>query len=101
MWSMVMFDLPVLTAVERRDATKFRKVLQDLGYSMLQFSVYVRYIPIGGLSQASFGAIKRALPHGGEVRIFHISDRQWSTAFRFESAAAVEPESTPAQLAFL
>ena len=36
-----MFDLPVLTAPQRREATRFRKFLLDRGFSMVQFSVYV------------------------------------------------------------
>ena len=43
MWLMVMFDLPVLTKLERRAATKFRQFLLDEGYEMSQFSIYMRF----------------------------------------------------------
>ena len=100
MWSLVMFDLPVLTADQRREATRFRKFLLDSGYSMLQFSVYVRYLPIGGQNHSVIRKIKMGLPLDGQVRIFHITDRQWSTAFRFHNAQEQEPENTPTQIAF-
>ncbi|WP_442904906.1 CRISPR-associated endonuclease Cas2, partial [Gordonibacter sp.] len=36
MWCVVMFDLPVQTKVQQREATKFRKLLIDSGFSMVQ-----------------------------------------------------------------
>ncbi|MDD9851502.1 MAG: CRISPR-associated endonuclease Cas2 [Gammaproteobacteria bacterium] len=42
---LVLFDLPVTTKRERDKATRFRKKLLDDGYSMLQFSVYMRSCP--------------------------------------------------------
>lgn len=100
MWSLVMFDLPVKTKPQRREATGFRKLLLDMGYTMMQLSAYVRYIPTGALNPSHIARIKRHLPAGGEVRVFHITDRQWSTAFRFLSAEEKPPEDTPTQLAF-
>ena len=32
MWCVVMFDLPVATALERRAAMRFRNLLLDMGY---------------------------------------------------------------------
>ena len=43
MWMMVLFDLPVLTKQERKDANRFRKFLLDQGFDMCQFSVYLRF----------------------------------------------------------
>lgn len=100
MWSIVMFDLPVATKEQRRQASQFRKLLLDSGYAMLQFSVYTRYLPTGTNNHGTINRIKRALPDGGEVRIVHITDRQWATAFRFVAAESVPPEETPQQLAF-
>lgn len=37
---IVMFDLPVLTAQERRDYTRFRKHLLKNGFLMMQESIY-------------------------------------------------------------
>ena len=39
---IVFFDLPVVTARERKAATKFRNFLLKDGYHMIQFSVYSR-----------------------------------------------------------
>ncbi len=43
MWLFVFFDLPVTTKKGRRRATKFRKSLLDDGFTMMQYSVYVRH----------------------------------------------------------
>lgn len=43
MWLLVMFDLPVTTAAERRRARRFHNNLLDEGFTMKQFSVYLRY----------------------------------------------------------
>lgn len=40
-----MFDLPVVTAHDRKEYTKFRKYLLKSGFLMLQESVYCRLIP--------------------------------------------------------
>ena len=44
-WCVVMFDLPVATKKQRKEATRFRHLLLDEGFWMLQYSVYVRYSP--------------------------------------------------------
>ena len=43
MWLFVFFDLPVKTKKQRKEATTFRKYLEKDGFSMLQFSVYMRH----------------------------------------------------------
>ncbi|WP_197387472.1 CRISPR-associated endonuclease Cas2 [Ralstonia pseudosolanacearum] len=43
MWLLTMFDLPVGTKAERKAATSFRHFLQDQGFEMAQFSVYMRF----------------------------------------------------------
>ena len=97
-WSLVMFDLPVLTKVQRRQATQFRKYLLDLGYQMAQLSVYVRYSPSTQSLVPTVNKIKRNVPPGGEVRILTITDHQWVKALRFVNDESVEPADVPQQL---
>ena len=80
MWCLVMFDLPVKTKRQRHAATVFRNMLLDMGYGMVQYSVYVRYTPTQSGNRATVKMIKDNLPANGLVRILHISDHQWSTA---------------------
>ena len=44
MWILVLFDLPVTTKTERAKATHFRNALLDLGFEMVQFSVYIKLL---------------------------------------------------------
>lgn len=44
MWMMVLFDLPVLEKEERKEASDFRKFLLDEGFTMSQFSVYLKLL---------------------------------------------------------
>lgn len=41
---MIMFDLPVDTAVDRKQYRQFRKNLINEGFVMIQYSVYVRCV---------------------------------------------------------
>lgn len=98
MWSLVMFDLPVKTKKQRDIANGFRHLLLDHGFVRVQYSVYARFAPLAGGSAQAVSAVRANLPEGGEVRIFHITDQQWTTALRFCAAEASEPEETPQQL---
>ena len=98
MWCVAMFDLPVLTAPQRREATRFRKFLLDRGFLMVQFSVYVKYWPTGGIDMTTIKAIKGSLPTGGKVRGLAVTDRQWSSAYCFENAREQVADEAPEQL---
>ena len=43
MWVMIFFDLPTNTVKEKRAYTIFRKDLMKDGFTMFQFSIYVRH----------------------------------------------------------
>lgn len=98
MWNLVLFDLPVKTKEQRRVATQFRHLLLDLGWSMEQYSVYVRYVPTGMSVVPEIQEMRRHVPAQGKVEIVGITDRQWSKAIRFFNSAPEEPPEPPAQL---
>ena len=45
MWVMVLFDLPTETKKERKIYAIFRKQLLKDGFTMFQFSIYLRHGP--------------------------------------------------------
>lgn len=95
-WSLVLFDLPVSTKEERRQATAFRNLLLDMGYSRVQFSVYVRYTPTAGAAARALAWLRAAVPPGGQIRVLHVTDHQWATATRFENGEERDaPEQPP------
>ena len=42
MWVMVFYDLPTETKKDRKMAAKFRKDIMKDGFSMFQFSIYLK-----------------------------------------------------------
>ncbi len=99
MWCLVMFDLPTTTKADKKAYITFRNCLIDLGFSMVQYSVYAHYSPTGLIGTRLVNTIKRNLPAGGEIRIYHLSDKQWSKAIRFCNASEEKTEEKPPQLA--
>lgn len=76
-WLVVMFDLPTDTNEEKRKAARFRNDLLDIGYLMLQYSVYVRCAVTLDKKKhlmAELGAIN---PGTGSVKCLFITDAQW------------------------
>lgn len=60
---IVMFDLPVLTAQERRDYTRFRKHLLKNGFLMMQESIYCKYRGFHSYFYCGIGFILGILIH--------------------------------------
>lgn len=95
MWCLVMFDLPVKTKLQRHSATAFRHLLIDMGYSMVQYSVYVRYTPTQAGNRSTIQTLKANLPANGYIRVLHISDHQWSSSLRFSNMKREDENETP------
>ena len=76
-WILVMFDLPVDTPKNRKQATKFRNALLDDGYVMMQFSVYMRACPSYDRMKKHTERLRPILPENGYVRVIFITDKQW------------------------
>ncbi len=93
MWMMVMFDLPTDTKRERREASRFRNFLQDLGFSMAQYSVYMRFTGTRENSQKYIHAVKRNNPCTGDVNILFFTDTQFGDIIHLDKTEA------PSQLA--
>ncbi len=98
MWVMVLFDLPTDTDRQRKAATRFRKNLLDDGFTMFQFSIYLRFCPSMENAKVHIKRIKGQLPKEGKVGIMTITDKQWERMELFYQAHAVEKELGPQQL---
>mgnify|MGYP000443600759 CR=1 FL=1 len=98
MWLVVMFDLPVDTQAGRRAYAQFRKHLLRDGFTMMQFSVYIRHCASEENAAVHFRRIEMAVPDDGEVRIIGITDKQFERMRVFWGKRRKAPESAPAQL---
>ena len=100
MWTLVFFDLPTDTKEARKDYARFRKYLLKNGFSMMQYSIYMRHHASGENAVVHGKRIKNALPLDGEVRILQITDKQFGKMKIFQGEKSPEPENVPAQLEF-
>jgi CRISPR-associated protein Cas2 len=82
-WLLAMFDLPVTTKAARKEYARFRKALLRAGFSMLQFSVYARYLASEDAAEPFKRRIESELPDRGEVRLVLITDRQFGKMIVF------------------
>jgi CRISPR-associated protein Cas2 len=99
MWMMVMFDLPVGTKSERKQATRFRKHLLDLGFEMSQFSVYLRFCSGKEHTESLTRQIEGHVPKAGKVHILFFTDRQYENIVSFHGRVREEPWKNPEQFA--
>lgn len=83
MWLFTFFDLPVTTKKERKLATKFRQHLLDLGFQMVQFSVYSRVCPSKEKVENLVQKISYELPKNGSVDMLAITDKQFENIVSF------------------
>ncbi len=97
MWMMVLFDLPVLTKKERRDATKFRNFLLDQGFHMCQLSVYMRFCAGKEQTQVYTRRVERALPEAGNVQIVYFTDKQYENIVSFNGPVRRPANRNPEQ----
>jgi CRISPR-associated protein Cas2 len=98
MWLFAMFDLPVKTRPQRRDYTRFRKLLLREGFSQLQFSVYARYCMSEEASNAQCQRIAAHLPPEGQVRMLAVTERQFGKQRIFWGPKGQKTETPPPQL---
>ncbi len=98
MWIVVLFDLPTDTKVARKDYTRFRKFLLQDGFTMMQYSVYMRHSSSDENAQVHAKRVKDRLPNDGEVRIIKITDKQFGKIEVYYGKKRTKTEKAPIQL---
>jgi len=101
-WLIVAFDLPVVKKAQRKAAAHFREWLKDDGYSMLQWSVYIRPCVTVARQETHIERVKRNLPPEGSVRVVFVTRAQWERSFVIYGSPATQqsPEDLPEQAQF-
>lgn len=77
MWVLVLFDLPTETKKEKKAYTEFRKRLMADGFTMFQFSIYLRHCPSAENADVHIRRVKTILPKLGQIGILRITDKQF------------------------
>ncbi|WP_075556442.1 CRISPR-associated endonuclease Cas2 [Parabacteroides timonensis] len=78
MWVLVFFDLPTDTKKNKKAYTDFRKNLQKDGFTMFQFSIYVRHCASSENAEVHIKRVKSFLPEYGQVGLLCITDKQFA-----------------------
>jgi len=98
LWVLVLFDLPVVSKKERKIAARFRKEIMGDGFSMFQFSIYVRHCPSRENADVHINRVKKILPQKGHVGIMTITDKQFGCMEIFYGKKETPPPEVPQQL---
>ena len=98
MWILVFFDLPTETKMERKAASLFRKKLQTDGFTMFQFSIYIRHCPSRENAEVHINRVKSFLPSKGQVGILNITDKQFGSMEIFIGKKEESPTAHGQQL---
>lgn len=77
MWVLVLFDLPTETKKDRKRYADFRKKLIQDGFTMFQFSIYLRHCASRENAEVHIKRVKSFLPPAGQVGILCITDKQF------------------------
>ena len=100
MWVIVFFDLPTETPEDKKSYILFRKSLLHDGFTMMQYSIYIRHCPCIENAEVHIKRVKSILPPEGEVRILRITDNQFGKIDVFYGKKRKLIEQAPTQLQF-
>lgn len=98
MWILVFFDLPTETKKDKKEYALFRKNLQKDGFTMFQFSIYIRHCASKENMDVHIKRVKSFLPEYGKIGILTITDRQFGEMDIFYGKKAGKTQNVPIQL---
>lgn len=98
MWLLVLFDLPTETKKDIREYTLFRKRLIRDGFTMFQFSIYIRHCASMENAEVHKKRVKSFLPEYGKVGIICITDKQFGNIELFWGRKSQKPNAPGQQL---
>ena len=98
MWIMVFFDLPTETKKERKAHALFRKNLQKDGFTMFQFSIYIRHCASKENTEVHVKRVKDILPEKGMIGILRVTEKQFGEMDLFIGKKTKKPDSPIVQL---
>ena len=98
MWILVFFDLPTETKTDRKIYAIFRKKLLKDGFTMFQYSIYVRHCPSMENAAVHKQRVKKCLPDKGNIAILAITDKQFGIMELFYGVEKTALPRIPQQL---
>lgn len=98
---ILMFDMPVETAEERKAYRKFRKFLIKEGFIMHQFSVYSKLLLNSSANNAMLERLKINNPKKGSITLLTVTEKQFSRMIYLNGEKDTSIANSDARLVFL
>ena len=98
MWVFVFFDLPTSTRKEQKIAAHFRKQLMYDGFSMLQYSVYIRNCASRESMEVHIKRVQSMIPEHGHISMMSVTDKQYGEIMNFWGIKSSPLQEGPKQL---
>ena len=98
MWILVFFDLPTETKKDKKAYVNVKKGLQQDGFTMFQYSIYVRHCASKENMDVHLRRVQSIIPQAGHVGILSITDKQFSEIKLFTGKKAIQPNAPGQQL---
>lgn len=98
---ILMFDMPVDTADERKSYRKFRKFLLSEGFIMHQFSIYSKLLLNNTANTAMIGRLKENNPKKGNISLLTVTEKQFARMIYLHGEKNTCVANTDSRLVFL
>ncbi|MEN6501608.1 MAG: CRISPR-associated endonuclease Cas2 [Tenuifilaceae bacterium] len=98
MWILVLYDLPTETRAQRKASARFRKNLLGSGFSMFQFSAYIRHVASSESAEVQKRSVKSLMPEMGAIGILEITDKQFEKMEIYYGRKTQKTPKGPVQL---
>ncbi|KGR72136.1 CRISPR-associated endonuclease Cas2 [Streptococcus phocae subsp. salmonis] len=98
---ILMFDMPVDTADERKAYRKFRKFLLSEGFIMHQFSIYSKLLLNNTANTAMIGRLKENNPKKGNISLLTVTEKQFARMIYLHGEKNTCVANTDSRLVFL
>lgn len=100
MWVIVMFDLPTETTQQKKAYREFRNNLLDMGFTMSQYSIYMRFAASREVANSYADKIKKFAPAVGKISILFITDKQFGNIINIIGTESYPRITNPEQYSF-
>ena len=74
---LVLFDLTTETSLDLREYRRFRKILLEMGFIMLQEAVYTKIALTTTISEQITNRLRHEKPAHGLVQILRVTEKQF------------------------
>lgn len=98
---LLMFDLPIDTAEERKAYRKFRKFILSEGFIMHQYSVYSKILLNNSANKAMIDRLQKNNPKNGKITLLTVTEKQFSRMIYLSGVKDTSPGNTDQRIIFL